>query len=61
MKIDNSTKIKKWIFIVSSIMVIICAILRILFPNEVGNIFYVILALSSALIFFSYFYPHLKE
>jgi uncharacterized membrane protein len=59
MKLNNS--MKKWIFIVSSIAVIICAVLKFFFPKEIGNIFYVVLALSGVLIFFSYFYPHLKK
>ena len=54
-------KVKKWIFIASSIAFIICAILRIIFPKEIGNVFYVALALLSALIFYSHFYPQLKK
>ena len=53
-------KVKKWIFIASCMLIIALAILRMIFPNEIGNIFYVALALSSALTYFLFFRPHEK-
>jgi len=48
-------KNKKWIFIASSFVVITLATLKMIFPNEIGNIFYVALALYSALTYFFFF------
>jgi len=57
----KSDKFKKWIFMASCIIVIICAILTIFFSDKFKTMFYMVLALSSALTFFLLYYPHLKN